>query len=61
MASRADAERMTIDAPLAALSPRARSFLIEALRFDQKRESCSQIYDVEQDSRFSRRVAIEAT
>ena len=38
----------------------ARSFLIEALRFDQKRESCSEIYDVEQDSRFSRHVAVGA-
>src|ERR1700682_6189430 len=27
--------------------PQARSFLIEALCFDAKRESCSQVYDVE--------------
>src|SRR5947207_562180 len=31
---------------------RARSLLIEALCFAQKRESCSKNYSVEQDSRF---------
>jgi hypothetical protein len=39
---------------VAVLKGRARSFLIEAFRFTQERESRSIVLEVEQDSRFGR-------